>query len=228
MRGSYAPAREAVKVAADRSLGRIPAMTLSLRVEKTLIVLALWAVFASGYFTLNAWNQTRETRTVEIELDERIPFQSAWVLPYIFVYVFILLPAPVVQHRGYFRAVARAYLGTMAAGFLVFAFFPVRYPRPELGGRIDGFLTWGVGLNYALDYPNNCFPSLHIAIAYLAAFACWRITRPVGAIGLAIATAIALSTLFIKQHYVLDIVAGLALAAATYAWFIVRGFRPGR
>ena len=53
-------------------------------------------------------------------------------------------------------------------------------------------------------------------------------TRPVGAIGLAIATAIALSTLFIKQHYVLDIVAGLALAAATYAWFIVRGFRPGR
>jgi hypothetical protein len=39
------------------------------------------------------------------------------------------------------------------------------------------------------------------------------------------ATLVALSTLFTKQHYVLDVLAGIALAAVAFALF-VRGHSP--
>jgi membrane-associated phospholipid phosphatase len=46
------------------------------------------------------------------------------------------------------------------------------------------------------------------------------VNRGVGAAALVWATLVALSTLFTKQHYVLDVVTGVMLAGVAYAIFI--------
>ena len=86
----------------------------------------------------------------------------------------------------------------------------VAYSRRDAGAW-SGLLGFARGV--ALPY--NLVPSLHVAMGCvcLAAYA----TR-CGAVGKALlaagAAAIALSTLFTHQHHLLDVLTGLALAAA--------------
>ena len=82
---------------------------------------------------------------------------------------------------------------------------------------------WGLRFLYGADPPYNCFPSLHVAHSFVSALTCWRVHRGVG-IGTGIcASLVALSTLLTKQHYVLDVIAGVLLASIAYAVFL-RGY----
>ena len=53
----------------------------------------------------------------------------------------------------------------------------------------------------------------------LSALVCYRVHRRVGALAVACASLIALSTLFTKQHYVLDVVAGALMGCVADAIF---------
>jgi PAP2 superfamily len=52
---------------------------------------------------------------------------------------------------------------------------------------------------------------------------CYRLHRTLGLAALVCASLVAVSTLFTKQHYVADVIAGLLLAAAAYL-VILRGY----
>jgi membrane-associated phospholipid phosphatase len=78
------------------------------------------------------------------------------------------------------------------------------------------------GALYGADPPYNCFPSLHVAHSFVSALTCHRLHRGVGAATLAAAALVGLSTLYTKQHYLLDVVAGVALAFAAHALFLRR------
>ena len=71
-----------------------------------------------------------------------------------------------------------------------------------------------------MDPPYNCFPSLHVAHSFVSALTCLRVHRGVGIVALISASLVALSTLFTKQHYVLDVIAGVLMAVAAYAIFL--------
>ena len=73
---------------------------------------------------------------------------------------------------------------------------------------------------YSSDVKYNCLPSLHVAQCFLAAFTCSRVHRGVGAAAAVWASLVALSTLYTKQHYVLDVVTGIVLAGLAYAIFL--------
>ena len=81
---------------------------------------------------------------------------------------------------------------------------------------------WGLRALYSADPPHNCFPSLHVAHSFVSALACSRVHRRLGLVALIAATLVALSTLFTKQHYVLDAVAGVVLAFVAYGVFLRR------
>ncbi|MBI4617077.1 MAG: phosphatase PAP2 family protein [Planctomycetes bacterium] len=191
---------------------------LSPGAEKALLAAGLWALFGLGYTGTNHWNVGRETARIGLPLDAAIQYSPWWEIVYSFVYFFVMLPVPLVAERKFFRRVCGAYVTAMLLSFACFVAFPVSYPRPDIVA--ETFFDWTVLLNYRLDPPNNCLPSLHIAIAYLAAFVSWRLSRPFGWVALAVATAIAVSTLFVKQHYVLDIAGGILVAALAHRlWF---------
>jgi len=56
------------------------------------------------------------------------------------------------------------------------------------------------------------FPSLHAAYATLFAVFAFRLNRKVGYVGLAIAIGVYFSTLYLGQHYAIDLIGGIAYA----------------
>lgn len=81
---------------------------------------------------------------------------------------------------------------------------------------------WGLRALYSADPPHNCFPSLHVAHSFVSALAVSHVHRRVGIIALISGMLVALSTLFTKQHYVLDVMAGVVLALVAYGIFLAR------
>ena len=157
----------------------------------------------------------------EIALDRAFPLIPAWAIVYGALYVFlILLPILVVRQEELIRRTVYAYLLIWITAYLFFfVFYPTAAPRPEkvIG---EGFAVWGLSILYSSDPPYNCFPSLHVAHSFVSALASYRVHRGLGIVALICATLVALSTLFTKQHYILDVLAGVLLALIAYAIFL--------
>jgi membrane-associated phospholipid phosphatase len=155
-----------------------------------------------------------------IHLDELVPLQPAWVFVYGALYLFlILLPVLVVRDEQHIRRTVWAYLSVWVSAYAIFISYPTVASRPvELTG--NGFGVWGLTLLYSADPPYNCFPSLHVAHSFVSAFTCFRLHRPVGLLGCVAALLVGVSTILTKQHYILDVVAGVTLAGIAYMAFL--------
>jgi membrane-associated phospholipid phosphatase len=65
----------------------------------------------------------------------------------------------------------------------------------------------------------GAMPSLHTALTAVVAMACWRMNRLVGVIGWLYVGAMGFSLIYLGEHYLIDILAGVATAAV--AWRLV-------
>jgi PAP2 superfamily len=79
--------------------------------------------------------------------------------------------------------------------------------------RAAGPSHWVVSAIYSLDPPYNLFPSLHVCITALAAISVWKADRRYGAVLFLGLGQVAISVCTTKQHFLLDVLGGLALAA---------------
>ena len=166
-----------------------------------------------------------ETRYVpELALDRAIPLVPVWALIYGPLYLFlILLPIFVVRQDEHIRRSAYAYLLIWLTAYAVFfLLYPTAAPRPA---RVtgEGFAMWGLRILYSSDPPYNCFPSLHVAHSFVSALTVSRVHRGLGIFATTCAAFVALSTLFTKQHYVLDVIAGVFMAVVAY-WIFLRNY----
>ncbi len=182
----------------------------------------LLAALVPMYFVLGFLTTGRTLYVPELAVDRSLPWQPAWALVYGSLYIFAFLPVFVVRQRDLWRRAVLAYLSVVIVAYLGFVIYPAAAPRPAkvVGGD---FFAWAVTVIYRLDTPYNCFPSLHVAYSFLAALTCYRVHDGVGRVGVLWAALIGVSTLYIKQHYFVDVVAGGLLAYAAYAMFL-RGF----
>ena len=86
---------------------------------------------------------------------------------------------------------------------------------------IEGAASWLVSLTREIDGSNNTFPSGHVALSWLLAFVMQQTelvknNALVRGTFFTWASLIALSTLFLKQHYFVDVISGIALAYMAY------------
>jgi membrane-associated phospholipid phosphatase len=162
----------------------------------------------------------RTLHVPELALDRLLPLQPAWALVYGSVYLFlILLPVFVVRQEEQIRRTVLAYLMVWIAAYVCFLVYPTMAPRPAkvLG---EGFGVSGLRFLYQADPPYNCFPSLHVAHSFVSALTCYRVHRGVGIAATLCASLVGVSTLFTKQHYLLDVIAGIVLACVAYLVFL--------
>ena len=155
--------------------------------------------------------------------DRAVPLQPTWALIYGALYMFlIVLPVFVVREGDHIRRTFWAYVAVWITAYVCFFIYPTVAPRPaELVG--DGFSLWGLRFLYDADPPYNCFPSIHVAHSFVSALTCLRLSRRLGLAALFCASLVAVSTLFTKQHYIADVVAGVLLAFVAYVT-ILRGY----
>jgi membrane-associated phospholipid phosphatase len=150
-------------------------------------------------------------------VDRRIPLLPSLVWIYAFCYIYPLVPLFVTRdwHRFNRGLLAMAIANTTA--FIVYLVFPVAMPRAELGASISermlAFIYW-------LDFTPAVteLPSLHVFFAWLVYLMCrrQRLNRLGDALLFSVALGITVSTVFVKQHFVVDVVAGLIWAAGSW------------
>ncbi len=193
----------------------------------TAVLMLFLFLLAPAYIVIAELMPGRTLHAPELAFDRAVPLWSAWALVYGPLYLFlILVPLFVVRQPQQIRRTLLAYLTVWLTAFTGFLLYPTVAPRPAhvIG---SGFAAWGLRFLYEADPPFNCFPSLHVAHSFVSAMACYRVHRGVGAAGTLCAALVGVSTLFTKQHYVLDVVAGGLLAGAAGFVFLRRGRDDG-
>ncbi|MFH1129890.1 MAG: phosphatase PAP2 family protein [Pseudomonadota bacterium] len=185
-----------------------------------LATVFMFGFWSGGYFLLSYADRWGVAVTLNWEVDTRIPRLSEYSFIYLTVYWFFLLPFLYCNDGKFFWPMVRSYLVVMGVSFLVFAVFPVKFPREQLA--INSLSDWALERIYVNDTPNNCLPSTHCALSLLAALVLLEIEVRKGIVGIYMAVAIAVSTLFTKQHYVADVLTGHILALVVFVYF----FKP--
>lgn len=195
----------------------VEALTRPYRVTAPMIVLVSLIPF---YIFIPELLPPSRRYAPELALDHLVPLKPGWALVYGALYLFlILLPVLAIRQEEHIRRTVWAYLMVWITAYVCFLAFPTVAPRPpEVIG--EGFGRWGLRTLYSADPPYNCFPSLHVAHSFVSALTCYRLHRRLG-IGTTIAALlVGLSTLYTKQHYVLDVMTGMLLAFVAYAVFL--------
>lgn len=188
--------------------------------ERLLLLAAISAFFAGGYLPLSQAAARNPGPAPVTWVDGAIPLGPSWVFVYTAVLFTVYLPAVVVRDRYLFRRVVLAFAFAMSVAFATFALWPVAMPLRPQEVEVTSFATWGLRVYYWADAPGACLPSLHVALATLAALCCWKVDRPVGAVALVLAVAVGASTLFVKQHLLADVVTGFALGAVAWTLYV--------
>jgi len=187
------------------------------RVSLPMVVLVLLVPF---YLFIAELARERTLHVPELAWDRVVPLEPTWALVYGSLYLFlILLPVFVVRQEDQIRRTVLAYLMVWMVAYVCFLVYPTAAPRPAkvIG---EGFVVWGLRFLYSSDPPYNCFPSLHVAHSFVSALTCYRVHRGVGIAAALCASLIGVSTLYTKQHYVIDVIAGMLLASVAYAAFL--------
>ncbi len=174
------------------------------------------------YIPVSRYSVSLEPRPVALAIDRQIPLMDGWMYVYAAVFISGFLPALVVASPRLFRRMVAAYLLVQVVAFGFFVIWPVHMDLRPAQVVITDFPSWGLRLAYHLDPVGACFPSIHVTLASLSALCCVKVDRLVGGLAQVGAVVIALSTLFVKQHFVADVLLGFALAYGAWALLVER------
>jgi membrane-associated phospholipid phosphatase len=154
-------------------------------------------------------------------IDTALPVVPIFVVPYVslnpFVYATLILF--LLFRTRIFQSACLAVISAMLISYAIYFVAQSEVIRPVLLGT-DVFTRMIRGV-YAGDNPFNDFPSLHTSVSTVLALHWLRANRPLGIVVSIWTALIVASTVLIKQHYVPDLVAGLALAFGL-CWLYMR------
>lgn len=188
-----------------------------------------YAFYRLGNYLSVVTGSAAYAREVKIPvIDDMIPLIPVFVIPYIFSYVFwIMGPIAVSRTRksnfvNYIAGLTLAYV----IGFIFFWLSPTYIDRTSEGllsaVAQPGLMNRLLGIVYAADgsrYGFNLFPSYHCLISIY----CWlgvrnqpEIPKSFQYYSLIMALVICLSTVFTKQHYIVDVFGGVGIALLCY------------
>jgi membrane-associated phospholipid phosphatase len=176
------------------------------------ILLAVGVYFTSLiYSTLNHGPAVINLHTA---LDSAIPVVPIFVIPYdsLQPYIYATLILFLLFRSKYFQSACLAMITVWFISYGFYYFLQSEVIRPVLTGT-DTFSKMVMNV-YAGDNAFNDFPSLHTSLSTILAIHWVKVNKPLGIV-LSIWTAlIVASTLLVKQHYIADLIFGLALAFA--------------
>jgi len=196
-----------------------------------LLLLIFWPVFSMIFAFLERRNIGGTFLVMYTPLDSHIPFQELFLLPYLYWFIFLAgtLLYLLLYDVENFRRMMYYVILTYGTTVIIYLIFPTMQKlRPHTFAR-DNFLTDIMAWYYIIDTNTNVCPSLHVigsVAAMCAGLRCphfrsagWRIYFVV------VAVLISFSTVFVKQHSILDMFYAIPICLAA-DWLIYR--RPVR
>lgn len=162
-----------------------------------------------------------------IFLDRLIPFQPLAFYAYISLWVYVSLPPALLASRRELYGYGAVMAATCLAGLGIFYFWPTAVPPAD----IDWTRYPNMEFLKNLDAAGNACPSLHVATVVFSGMWLHRLLRRFGApwwmllINGGWCAGIVYSTLAVRQHVAVDVLAGLALGLLAAHWSL-RGLAP--
>ncbi len=196
-----------------------------------LKLLGGWLAYFALYFITENLIPAERCHVVHCALDDAIPFCEGFALLYCFWYLLIVysLLMFLLYDVTSFKRLQIYIMITQAVAMLAYIVYPsVQHLRPETFPR-DNLLTRLMAVIYAFDTPTGVCPSLHVAYS-MGIASVWGRAKDAGMgkklLMIALAVMISMSTAFVKQHSVVDILA--AIPVGLFAEYLVFGNTPLR
>lgn len=184
--------------------------------------LIFWPIY--GFFFLiveRLWIRDSYT-PIYCSLDDKIPFCEYFLIPYLFWFVFLvgIQIYTLLYDTENFKKFMKFIIVSYSAAVIIYILFPnCQELRPVVFERDNLFTQFMTGF-YQFDTNTNVCPSIHV-IGSVAVMLCawnskhlhttgWRII-----FGLT-AFLISISTVFLKQHSVLDVLAAVPVCVIAY------------
>lgn len=207
------------------------ALRLSLRAARALALCVFtYAVILAGYVACRQQPFFPARELALSAIDRAVPFVPETIWVYGTVSYTTLFALFWIRDRAALRRLVLTLIVAAAICWLGFALYPVAFPRHlyPLPAAVTASTARLAELRLS-DYPDNCLPSLHVALATALALTLaekreprWlRVIAPLWAV------AIGVSTLTVKQHYLIDVWTGalVGLVAHRACAYAARG-RP--
>lgn len=167
----------------------------------------------------------RHYSLIHVGLDDAIPFSEYFVIPYLLWFVYVagaVLYFFFTSRQEYYRLCTFLFAG-MTVCLLICTFYP---NGTDLRSAVDpgkNFCSYLVTIIRRADTASNVFPSIHVYNSLGVHFALAKNERFREHPALTRASAvlmvlICLSTMFLKQHSVVDVIGAVILAAVMYTF----------
>lgn len=183
-----------------------------------VVVVTISMVCYPFYFVINELADSSRAHDLTLLIDRIIPFSPEWEYIYFLIFHLGFLPVIVIRDDQIIWQTGKAYGFALFVAYAIFLVFPTEITRPHF--QIASFVQWGARLNYFIDAPHNCFPSIHLTLAFLSSFIIRKVSKIYGNIAIVLAVLIGYSTLAVKQHFFIDVIAGIALGFISYKLFV--------
>ena len=190
-------------------------LPLSFRLSALALTLAGWLAI---YFFVNRL-RVDPNRRIDLgtKFDRKIPYVPLFALVYFSTYIFVVQPFFILSDARQFYWMLTSFVSISVISSLIHATVPSKIERVE-EVTTGGFSGWALGLFQKTCKPYGNFPSMHVGLSVPVAAVNFMAGGPViGSIMLVWAVLIAVSTLFTKQHYILDVLAGFIGGLVTSA-----------
>lgn len=188
-------------------------------IKNTLEIIPVIFIYASLYLIANKIQIVDATEVSKQRFDHYFQFNEHWLWIYLssylsipFLYVFYFYKIK--------RFFIKSFLSLTLVSFTIFMIYPTFVARSEFDSNgISWVYQFAFNILHTADSPTNCIPSLHVSTATLVAclFLYMR-NFTYFILGLIYTFLVSLSTLFIKQHVILDIISGALCACIVFVF----------
>lgn len=189
--------------------------------NRHLAILFYYIVMWFGYNYLN------QTTVPDIYLyhpiDSKIPFIKEMVVPYVLWYLYIFVPLAIFAFKSPddFRKLCMFMFTGMTISYLIFYLVPNGQNLRPIITDTDIFSRI-ISAIYAADRPTNSLPSMHVILSVAVNASIYNSPllikhKKLKLLSILLCILICASTVFIKQHSILDVVAGLVVSSLLYS-----------
>ncbi|MBR1853560.1 MAG: phosphatase PAP2 family protein [Lachnospiraceae bacterium] len=190
---------------------------------KHAVPLLMYGIIYMTWFCYLERTVTKHYRIIHMTVDDHIPFCEFFIIPYLLWFVYV---ASVVVYL-FFKNKTEYYRTCvfLFTGMTIFLIISTLWPnghhlRPYVLPRENIFADMVRSL-WRTDTPTNLWPSIHVYNSLGAHFAIaksqnFQQKKGIRIASLILAISIILSTMFLKQHSVFDVLTAFLMAAIMY------------
>ena len=185
-------------------------------------------VVAGGYqlyFWVQRNNQHIPARCLKLAIDDSIPFWPRCVWTYSLFY-YVMIGLTVMSIRDLAHGVHLIFGGLMLVviGTIIYYLYPTVVPRSYRDFEVNSLSTRYLAFIQTMDNNRNAFPSMHSAIGTYIGLTVTAIPMIGTWLGYGHIIIITFSCVAVKQHVLVDTIAGVALGASVFyvnMWLLV-------